>query len=83
MQVYSVHNHLCHKKVEGNLQVSLEERNDFLKKISDLVELIETIYPKYFSSEQADDIRDKLDEVSVIKKTQHFELCFNSEGFQN
>ena len=60
-----VRNKLCHKRIAENLQLSLAERNEFFSSMFELVDLLETIQPKYFSKSQADAVRDQLQDVSM------------------
>ncbi|XP_072019714.1 uncharacterized protein [Amphiura filiformis] len=71
-KVYQVRNNLCHKKIIDNLQVTKSTRNGYFDDIFKLVELLEKIHPQYFTTAQADDIRDKLQNIKT-KVTQEME----------
>ncbi|XP_072019348.1 uncharacterized protein [Amphiura filiformis] len=71
-KVYQVRNNLCHKRIADNLKVTKPTRNGYFDDIFNLVELLEKIHPQYFTTAQADDIRDKLQNIKT-KVTQEME----------
>ncbi|XP_072018854.1 uncharacterized protein [Amphiura filiformis] len=72
-KVYQVRNNLCHKRIQDNLQVSLSTRNEFFDDIFNLVDLLENIHPTYFSTTQADDVRDHLQNIQTLPVTPEME----------
>ncbi|XP_072019588.1 uncharacterized protein [Amphiura filiformis] len=72
-KVYQVRNNLCHKRIADNLEVTKPTRNGYFDDIFNLVELLEKIHPQYFTTAQADDIRDKLQNIQTLAVTHEME----------